>query len=69
MTDIANDLYMTLFKVNKVSENYLTVSFLYFCAPLTHSLNEVIMDIKPPGCNKVSVAWMKKCGDALSKCL
>src|SRR3990167_1709592 len=33
VTDKAKDLYMTLFKVNKVRDNYFTVSLLYFCSP------------------------------------
>lgn len=67
VTDKAKDLYMTLFKVNKVRDNYFTVSLLYFCSPLTHSVNQIIMEISPPGCSKVEITWFKICGDMLGK--
>jgi hypothetical protein len=65
VTDKAKDLYMTLFKVNKVKENYFTVSLLYFCSPLTHSMNQIIMEINPPNCPKVEISWFKVCGDMM----
>jgi hypothetical protein len=69
VTDLANDLYMTLFKVSTVELNTFTVSFLYFCTPLTYSLNEVVLEINIPGCGKMIVSWMKRCGDAMSMIL
>lgn len=58
---------MTLFKVSTIELNTFTVSFLYFCTPLTYSLNEVILEITVPGCGKTILSWMKKCGDSLSR--
>ncbi len=58
---------MTLFKVNKISPNFFTVSFLYFCAPLTHSISHITLEIKPPNCDPVILTWRKECVDVLGR--
>lgn len=65
--DKAKDLYMTLFKATKVRENYFTVSLMYMCSPLTHSVNQIIAEITPPGCTKVELSWSKVCGDMMGR--
>lgn len=65
--DKAKDLYMTLFKATKVRENYFTVSLMYMCSPLTHSVNQIIAEITPPGCSKVELSWAKVCGDMMGR--
>jgi len=67
VVDQARDLYMTLFKVTKVKPNYLSISFLYICSPMTHSINEIALEIKAPGCDLVTISWLKQCGDVLSR--
>lgn len=65
--DKAKDLYMTLFKATKVRENYFTISLMYMCSPLTHSVNQIITEITPPGCSKVELSWSKVCGDMMGR--
>lgn len=67
LTESTRELEMTLYKIEPIEDNIDTVSLLYYCTPLTTSLTEVVLQIRPPGCEPVVLRWKMACGNSLGK--